>query len=42
MAHLLTNRMKKAFLEGHPIEILGFGVFEPRPRKQGAGRNIKT
>lgn len=39
---LLTDRMKKALLEGQRIEIRGFGVFEPRPRKHGMGRNIKT
>ena len=39
---LLTERMKDALLEGHRIEIRGFGVFEPRPRKKGMGRNIKT
>ena len=39
---LLTERMKKALLDGHRIEIRGFGVFEPRPRKTGQGRNIKT
>lgn len=39
---LLTERMKKALLDGHRIEIRGFGVFEPRPRKTGMGRNIKT
>jgi len=39
---LLTDRMKNALLNGHRIEIRGFGVFEPRPRKSGMGRNIKT
>jgi len=39
---LLTDRMKQALLDGHRIEIRGFGVFEPRPRKSGMGRNIKT
>ena len=39
---LLTERMKDALLDGHRIEIRGFGVFEPRPRKKGMGRNIKT
>jgi DNA-binding protein HU-beta len=39
---LLTDRMKKALLDGNRIEIRGFGVFEPRPRKKGLGRNIKT
>lgn len=39
---LLTDRMKKALLDGNRIEIRGFGVFEPRPRKRGLGRNIKT
>ena len=39
---LLTEQMKKALLDGHRIEIRGFGVFEPRPRKTGNGRNIKT
>jgi DNA-binding protein HU-beta len=39
---LLTDRMKQALLDGHRIEIRGFGVFEPRPRKRGMGRNIKT
>ncbi len=39
---LLTDRMKQALLEGHRIEIRGFGAFEPRPRKRGLGRNIKT
>jgi DNA-binding protein HU-beta len=39
---LLTERMKKALLDGDRIEIRGFGVFEPRPRKRGLGRNIKT
>lgn len=39
---LLTERMKEALLAGHRIEIRGFGVFEPRPRKRGLGRNIKT
>ena len=39
---LLTECMKKALLDGHRIEIRGFGVFEPRPRKSGMGRNIKT
>ena len=39
---LLTDRMKQALLDGERIEIRGFGVFEPRPRKRGLGRNIKT
>jgi DNA-binding protein HU-beta len=39
---LLTNRMKDALMNGERIEIRGFGVFEPRPRKKGFGRNIKT
>ena len=39
---LLTDCMKKALLDGRRIEIRGFGVFEPRPRKRGNGRNIKT
>ena len=39
---LPTDRMKQALLDGHRIEIRGFGVFEPRPRKKGMGRNIKT
>ncbi|HOD31845.1 MAG: DNA-binding protein HU 1 [Acidobacteria bacterium ADurb.Bin340] len=39
---LLTERMKEALLDGQRIEIRGFGVFEPRPRKRGLGRNIKT
>ena len=39
---MLTDRMKKALLDGDRIEIRGFGVFEPRPRKRGMGRNIKT
>ncbi len=32
---LLTERLKDALLNGHRIEIRGFGVFEPRPRKRG-------
>ena len=39
---LLTERMKDALLDGNRIELRGFGVFEPRPRKSGSGRNIKT
>jgi DNA-binding protein HU-beta len=39
---LIVNRMKEALLDDHRIEIRGFGVFEPRPRKRGMGRNIKT
>ena len=39
---LLTERMKQALLEDNRIELRGFGVFEPRPRKSGSGRNIKT
>jgi len=39
---LLTEQMKNALLEGQRIEIRKFGVFEPRPRKRGMGRNIKT
>ena len=39
---LLTEKMKDALLNGERIEIRGFGVFEPRPRKRGFGRNIKT
>ncbi|MGA2080245.1 MAG: HU family DNA-binding protein [Holophaga sp.] len=40
---LLTDRMKKALLDGHRIEIRRFGVFiEPHPRKRGMGGNIKT
>ena len=39
---LLTDQMKNALLDGQRIEIRGFGVFEPRPRKRGMGRNIKT
>ena len=38
----LSGDPKKALLDGHRIEIRGFGVFEPRPRKRGMGRNIKT
>lgn len=39
---LITNRMKTALLDGHRIELRGFGVFELRRRKSGLGRNIKT
>ncbi len=39
---LITGRMNRALLEGDRIEIRGFGVFEPRPRKSGNGRNILT
>ena len=39
---LLTERLKEALLQGQRIEIRGFGVFEPRPRKRSMGRNIKT
>ena len=39
---ILTDQMKQALLDGHRIEIRGFGVFEPRTRKRGSGRNIKT
>ena len=39
---LIVGRMNDALLKGHRIEIRGFGVFEPRPRKRGMGRNIKT
>ena len=42
VVNLLTDRMKQALLDGNRIEIRGFGVFEPRPRKSGIGRNIKT
>jgi DNA-binding protein HU-beta len=42
VVNLLTDRMKQALLDGNRIEIRGFGVFEPRPRKSGMGRNIKT
>ena len=42
VVNLLTERMKLALLDGHRIEIRGLGVFEPRPRKRGTGRNIKT
>ena len=39
---LLVGKMKEALLNGERIELRGFGVFEPRPRKSGFGRNIKT
>ena len=39
---LMTDRMKQALLDGDRIEIRGFGVFEPRPRKSDMGRNIVT
>ena len=39
---LLTAKMKEALLKGERIEIRGFGVFEPRRRRIGFGRNIKT
>ena len=39
---LLTERMKQALLDGNRIEIRGFGVLEPRPRKSGMARNIMT
>jgi len=42
MVDLLTDRLKEALLKGDRIELRGFGVFEPRPRKSGSGRNIKT
>jgi DNA-binding protein HU-beta len=42
MVDLLTIRMKEAMLNGERIEIRGFGVFEPRMRKRGLGRNIRT
>ena len=42
VVNLLTERLNEALLNGHRIEIRGFGVFEPRPRKSGSGRNIKT
>jgi DNA-binding protein HU-beta len=42
VVNLLTDRMKQALLDGNRIEIRGFGLFEPRPRKSGMGRNIKT
>jgi nucleoid DNA-binding protein len=39
---LIADRMKTALLDGHRIELRGFGVFELRPRKSGVGRVIKT
>ena len=39
---ILTERVKEALLNGERVELRGFGVFEPRPRKKGFGRNIKT
>ena len=38
----ILDAMSAALAKGHRIEIRGFGVFEPRPRKSGMGRNIKT
>lgn len=38
----ILDAMSDALARGHRIEIRGFGVFEPRPRKRGMGRNIKT
>lgn len=38
----ILDSMSDALARGHRIEIRGFGVFEPRPRKKGMGRNIKT
>jgi len=39
---LLTDILKEVLLDGARIEIRGFGVLEPRVRKRGLGRNIKT
>ena len=38
----VIESFKEALLSSQRIEIRGFGVFEPRPRKRGMGRNIKT
>jgi DNA-binding protein HU-beta len=38
----LFDAMKKAILKGERIELRGFGVFQPKARKTGIGRNPKT
>ena len=38
VVNLLTDHMKQSLLDGHRIEISGFGTFEPPPRKNGLGR----
>ena len=39
---LLTDRMKKALLDGHRIEIRGFGSFSLSARAPRVGRNPKS
>ena len=39
---ILTERMKQALLEGHRIEIRGFGSFSLHYREARQGRNPKT
>lgn len=38
----LLAAVKQALIDGHRIELRGFGVFEVRDRKGGVGRNPKT
>ena len=34
--------MREAMKRGERIELLGFGVFQVKPRKRGIGRNPRT
>ena len=38
----IIDAMKDALCAGRRIELRGFGVFQVRDRKKGAGRNPKT
>ena len=38
----VLQAIKDALVEGHRIELRGFGVFAVRDRKPGVGRNPKT
>lgn len=38
----ILNLMQDTLFKGGRVELRGFAVFEPRPRKSGFGRNIKT
>jgi nucleoid DNA-binding protein len=38
----ILDAMKNTLLRGGRVEIRGFAVLEPRPKKAGHGRNLKT
>lgn len=37
-----TSTIEEAMIAGEKVQLIGFGSFEPRERKERDGRNLKT